>query len=513
MEELTIQEWDPQPKQKIFLKISSFEAMFGGAKGPGKTDALLADATRYIPNPKYKGIIFRRTYPKMSEIISRSHQLFHKCAKWNSSSHTWKFVNGASLKFWHMESEDDKYNIQGHEYHFMGFDQLEEFTETQYRFAILQCRSTVPGLKPYVRSTANPIGIGHAWVKSRFIDKCPPDGLKKYFKLVKTEKGEIEIETTKEDPMALSRSFVQANVYDNPILLKNDPQYLKVLQTLPEALRKALMDGDWNALVGQYFTEWQPQTHVIPYAQYLERVNNGQNVSRFIAMDYGFKAPASVGWYAVFPEGQIIRYREHYIEGKTYPALAQEILDLCYDNRGRKEKIDYMTADPAIWGDKDHHAEPKDGKAKGESGFDKMAQVIGEEFPIIMADNRRIVGWTRMREFLSIYNDQHGNPTANLLITDNCKNFVRCIPGAVYDKTKKEDLDTTGEDHVLDECRYGLMSRHNVPKPDEKPKPAGVSFWDKVRNDLSASKLGEGEDHSEPNGFEVLEEGSSVIEG
>lgn len=508
----TIIKWNPQPKQLKYLRIPSFEGLFGGAKGPGKTDALLADGTRYIPNPKYKGIIFRRTYPKMAEMISRSHALFGNIAKWSSQNHTWKFYNGSTLKLWHMESEDDKYNIQGHEYHFMGFDQLEEFTETQYRFSILQCRSTVPGLRPYARSTANPIGVGHAWVKARFIDKCPPDGTPKFFKLIKTIKGEEEIETDHNDPDALSRSFVQANVYDNPILIKNDPQYLKVLKTLPEALRKALMDGDWNALVGQYFTEWTPNVHVIPYSEYLYRINQGQPVTKFLAMDYGFKAPSSVGWYAVFPEDKIIRYRELYIEGRTYPSLAQDILDLSIDTKGAPEKIDYMTADPAIWGDKEHHAEPKDGKAKGESGYDKMAQVIGERFPILMADNRRIVGWTRMREYLTTYLNQHNQLTANFQVTDNCKAFIRCIPGAVYDKTKKEDLDTTGEDHPLDECRYGLMSRHHIPKAPDKPKPAADNFWDTVRQDLKTSKLGEGEDNSEVLETEVMEEGGTYLE-
>lgn len=503
--------WKPQPKQLVFLRVPSFEALFGGAKGPGKTDALLADSTRYLPHPKYKGIIFRRTYPKMAELISRSHALFGNVARWNSSNHVWKFYNGATIRLWHMESEDDKYNIQGHEYHFMGFDQLEEFTETQYRFSLLQCRSTVPGLKPYARGTANPIGVGHAWVKSRFIDKCPPDGTPKFFKLVKTEKGEVEVETDHTDPQSLSRSFVQANVYDNPILLKNDPQYIKVLQTLPEDLRKALMDGDWNALVGQYFTEWRPEVNIIPYKQYLQMID-GKNVTRVIGLDYGYKKPSSVGWYAILPEGKIIRYRELYVEGKTYTALAEDILALSNHKNGTPEKIEYMVADTSIWGDVEHHREPKDGKVQGESGWDKMSQVIGERFPILMADKRRVVGWTRMREYLTNYDDAHDQPTADLLVTDNCKNFIRTIPGLVHDKTKPEDLDTSGEDHAQDECRYVIMSRPNIPKTEEKPKTKSENFWDQVNADIKADKINRDEGIEDSSEHEMMEEGAQVIE-
>lgn len=493
--------------------------MFGGSKGPGKTDALIADATRYLPNPRYRGIIFRRTYPKMSEMITRTHEMFHGIGKWSEQKRTWSFPNlfdksrpGATIKFMHMESEDDKYNIQGHEYQFMGFDQLEEFTETQYRFAILQCRSTIDGLRPYCRSTANPIGVGHAWVKSRFIDKCPPAGQPKFFKLIKTVSGEVEVEANPKDEKGLSRAFVQANIYDNKILLAKDPQYLKVLDTLPEDMRRALKEGDWNALVGMYFKEWRQDVHVIPWEIYHAKQME-QPVTRFIAMDYGFKAPSSVGWYAVFPDDQVIRYRELYVEGRTYEALAQDIVDLSHDKRGSPEKIDYMVADPAIWGDHEHHREPKDGKAQGENGYDKMAGIVGDRFPIVMADNRRVVGWTRCRETLATYKDQHGNETASFLVTDNCRNFIRTIVGLVHDKTKIEDLDTKGEDHPQDEWRYGTMSRHSTPKAFPQAKPKAVDFWDRVRADQEAHDIREHEESGVTSEVELMEDGSQSIDG
>ena len=513
--------WQPQPKQFLYLKNPAFECLFGGSKGPGKTDALLAGATRYLQNPKYKAVIFRRTNPKMSEIISRSHELFHKIGRWNDQKKTWTFANlqnkarpGAIIKFLHMESEDDKYNIQGHEYHFMGFDQLEEFTESQYLFAMLQCRSTVEGIVPFLRSTANPIGVGHAWVKSRFIDNCKGDGSIKYFKKEKNINGdEVEVQCDRKDPMGLSRSFIQANVFDNKILMDKDPQYLKILNSLKEDMRKALKDGDWNALIGQYFTEWREDVNVISRQQFLKMIE-GKNITRVIGLDYGFKKPSSVGWYAILPEGQMIRYRELYVEGRTYTALAQEIIDLSVNKNGTDEKIDYMVADSSIWGDVEHHREPKDGKSQGESGYDKMREVVGDRFPILMADKRRVVGWTRMRECLENYDDQHGQKTAMLLVVDCCKNFRRTIVGLVHDKYNAEDLDSTGEDHAQDECRYVIMSRPNIPKSEPKPKTTKENFWDRVNDDIKSGNVNrQDEDGENISEFELLEDGAEVIEG
>lgn len=509
--------WQPQPKQFSYLKNPAFEALFGGSKGPGKTDALIAGSTRHLSNPKYKAIIFRRTTPKMTELISRSHELFHRIGRWNDQKKTWTFANltnrtrpGATLRFMHMENEDDKYNIQGHEYHFMGFDQLEEFTESQYLFAMLQCRSTVDGIVPFIRSTANPIGVGHAWVKSRFIDRCPGDGTIKYFKKERTLNGEIEVECRSKDPMALSRTFIQANIYDNKILLDKDPQYLKILNSLKEDMRKALKDGDWNALIGQYFTEWKPTVNVISRQKFHEMIA-GKNVTRVIGLDYGFKKPSSVGWYVILPEGQMIRYRELYVEGKTYTALAEDIVELSYHANGSPEKIDYMVADSSIWGDVAHHAEPKDGNVKGQSGFDKMTEIIGERFPILMADKRRIVGWTRMREVIDNYTDQHGQQSAMFLVVDCCKNFIRTVTGLVHDKYRQEDLDTSGEDHAQDEARYVIMSRPNIPKGDPKPIAPAENFWNRVHADIATSKVSE-EDKDELPETELMEEGSEVIE-
>lgn len=477
-------EWRPQKKQELFLKSSIFELLYGGAKGPGKTDALLFDATYQIEKPYYKAIIFRRTFPRLQEIIDRSHRWFAKKAAWNGDLRRWTWPSRAFLQFGHCKNEQDKYDHQGKEYHYMGFDQIEEFTETQYLFLTAQCRSVNLDITPFVRLTANPGNVGHAWVKARFIDKLTPDGKPKYFKRVNDE----DIETTKGDSDGVARGYIFATIYDNPILLKNDPGYLARLKSLPEKDRKALLEGDWDIFVGQFFEMWRRPIHVIPYSRFIEMINE-LPFTKFMALDYGYTKPASVGWYCVLPEGKLIRYRELYVEGYTYFDLAHLILKA--NEKAQETNIKYMVADPSIWGDRQHHdkhLEAKEGEAKGKSGYQVMQEIIGDRFPIIKGDNRRIVGWVRFKEALKPYLNQFKEVTTRFLVTDICKHFLRTIPGCIHDEIKPEDLDTSGEDHGADEGRYAIMSTPEIPILLGPEPSRAVKFWSTVKKDIERSK-------------------------
>lgn len=466
-------DWYPQPRQELFLKLPWYEALFGGAKGPGKTDALLAEATRQLEKPGYQAIIFRRTQPKLTEIIERSYKWFNNThAAWNGEKHRWTWPSRNFIAFGYCKDEKDKYNYQGHEYGFMGFDQLEEFTETMYLFLLAQNRCATPGIECYTRSTSNPGNVGHAWVKARFIDKLDRNGSPRYFQRINDE----DIETTIDNSLGLSRAFVFATVEDNPALLINDPDYLKRLDMLPETDKRALRYGDWDIFAGQFFKEWARRIHVI------DSVNFDLPHNRFIAFDYGYTQPASVGWYACFPEGVIVRYKEFYGEGYTYEDLAHKILEI-----NGNDIISYAVADPAIYGDVRHHLQNefvwKPGEVKGESGASTMQKVFGEKFNIIRGDNSRIIGWGRVREYLKPYINQDGRETAKFLVTANCRNFIRTITGLIHDSINPEDLDTSGEDHSADESRYALMSRPKLPDlPVKIPTPA-QNFWERVKKD------------------------------
>lgn len=401
--------------------------MYGGAKGGGKTDWLLFDflKTNLMDKSHYRGIIFRRTFPRLREIIDRSHQWFTTLANYRQQDRCWEFPSGSKLFFAHCQYEESKYDYQGHEYHYMGFDQIEEFTKSQYDFLKIQCRTTDPEIPIRIRCTANPGNIGHLWVKQRFIDNK-------------------EAMVVYKDQLGLTSMFIPALVYDNPSLTQNDPMYVKRLESLPEEDRKALLEGDWNIFAGQYFKEWSKEKHVCqPY--FIPGF-----WKRFIAGDYGHKKPSSIGWYAVNPEGGLIKYREMYIEGLTYEQLGEKICELSGD-----ENISYGVFDPAIFGDKQHHSLNKDAR-EGKSGAEIIQEVVNRlrgdrGFLITRADNRRIEGWRSVKSLLA--------KEEGFKVFSTCINFITTFPANVHDEKKVEDLDTDGEDHSADEFRYAVMSR------------------------------------------------------
>lgn len=491
--------WTPKVKQAKFLVSPAYECGFGGAKGPGKTDSLIVDAVNpdQIKYPNYKAIIFRRTHKQLEEIYLRTVRWFSKDATWKDKKHCWEFHNGAHLYLSHCQHEADKYDHQGQEYHWMGFDQLETFTETMYEFLKMQVRSNDARIKCYIRATFNPGGIGHSWVKKRFVDACPHDGTVLFFANVDDEDSQVSVN----HPDAVSRAFIFSTVMDNDHILKNDPMYVRNLKSLPLADRKAMLEGDWDSFQGQFFAEFSRPVHVVKYSLFGVMARE-LPTKRIISLDYGFKKPSSIHWHTLFPEDQIITYREFYKEGFTYEKLADKILELTGN-----ESIEYMVCDPAIQGDKSHHSEVKDGDVKGESGYDIMKKICGKKFPVLLGDNRRVIGWTRMHQFLEPYVNQFGERTALWRITDNCKNLIRTLPAMIHDEHNVEDVDTDGEDHAPDECRYMIMSRPDNPLAKPKPLTPGQEFWGMVKEDL---KKQNNSGHEEGEGYDIDDNGTEI---
>jgi hypothetical protein len=447
MPTLLNKEWKPNPgPQELFLSCPAFEVLYGGAKGGGKTDALLMEALRYKDIEGVKVLLLRRTYPRLTEIIDRSFLFYQPLgATYFKQEHRWVFNNGFIIQFGHCQREEDKYNYHGHEYQVMMFDQVEEFTEPQYLFLMAQCRTSNPKVKTYIRATANPGNVGHLWVKQRFIQNREPFKIK-YYKINIDQFGNpSEVETTKDDKNSLSRCFIPAKVYDNPALMDNDPMYINRLKMLPDKELKALLEGNWDIFVGQYFTEWCPDDHICnPRA-----LNTG--FRKAISIDYGYSAPSAVLWYEIDYDGKLTLYRELYVTQMTYESLARKILELTSAN----EVIDYAVADPAIWGDRS-----KVDATVGESGGETMANILGGRILLQKADHNRITGWGRCREFLQ---------KRQFEVFRTCHNFIRTIPAMIHDESRVEDLDKQGEDHCADSWRYMLMSRSSItdrPEPD-----------------------------------------------
>lgn len=224
--------WKPSPHQAAFLLVPHKEAFYGGAAGGGKSIALLMAALQYVDNPKYKALILRRTFQDLAApgaLIDIAHEwLGPTDAVWNAVEHRWKFPSGAILKFGHMANEADKTQYQGAAYQFVGFDELTHFTEPMYTYLFSRMRKQEGNDLPIrMRAAGNPGGIGHEWVKQRFIDPIDYD-----------EMSEFEIERKKR------RIFIPSGLQDNPYLDKED--YIDSLMELDSVTRSQLMNGDWD---------------------------------------------------------------------------------------------------------------------------------------------------------------------------------------------------------------------------------------------------------------------------
>lgn len=452
--------WRPQPRQAALMRRWEDEALYGGAAGGGKSDCALAEALRQIHIPHYRGLILRKTYPQLSELIDRSGELYKMAisdAKYNDSKHCWTFPSGAKIYFGSMQHTKDRVNYQGKRYDFIDFDELTQFTFDEYSYLFSRNRPNGPGTRCYIRAQANPGGIGHGWVKERFITPAPP-------MTTMWEEFKIRFPDGREELRKRSRVFVPSTVFDNQILLENDPDYLTRLAALPEAERAALLYGDWDSFSGQVFTEWRndPEhyhdrmnTHVIaPF-----KVPSEWRI--WCSMDWGYSKPFSVGWYAVDHQKRIYRIREYYgCDGTPNKgimlepaAVARKMLEIEADDPNLRGRRIMRIADPAIWGTQ-----------TGESIAQTFARA-GVYFD--KGEHARIDGKMQIHHRLAF--DEEGKPM--LYVFNTCRHFIRTVPNLVYDDKNVEDINTDGEDHIYDELRYMCMNYVIAPRKNVAPKP------------------------------------------
>lgn len=246
----------PEPPQHAFLYIDHvMEALYGGAAGGGKSSALLAAALQYVDVPGYSALLLRRTFRDLGQpdaLIPRSKEwLAGTDASWNDNDHRWTFPSGATLTFGYLQHEDDKLQYQGAAFQFIGFDELTQFTETQYRYLFSRLRrpklTETPtederarverlGEVPLrMRSASNPGGPGHDWVKLRF-------------GLYREEGAAEDAPYVCHDPDWVrenGRVFIPARLDDNPHLDRDE--YDDSLAELDPVTRKQLRSGDWDA--------------------------------------------------------------------------------------------------------------------------------------------------------------------------------------------------------------------------------------------------------------------------
>jgi phage terminase large subunit len=398
------------------------EILFGGARGGGKTYAGFLWLLKHVSNAKYRALVIRRNYTDLCDWLDRAMQIFHNLSAKNKAGDI-SFPSGAVIRTGHLKDTDAYQKYQGHEYQQMLIEELTQIPdEESYLKLLASCRSTVPELKPMTFATSNPGGPGHYWVKERF--------------RVKNRPGVPFLDINSHQ----YRIFIPSRLSDNPYL---GDDYRVQLEALPDHLKRAWLDGDWDALSGRYFTEFDPNQHVV------QPFNIPEHYGRYVGMDWGYAPdPWVVLWFAVDENGQVVLYREAWGNNQTPEEVGHMITKM------EAHPITMSVADPSMWAKRD--------------GISSAEKLSATGFNIIPANNDRVNGWMRVHELLR-KNPVTGKP--NLRIFSSCTKTIESLNSLVHDDTHPMDCAEHPLDHWADALRYFSMSRYTAHSAPQALKP------------------------------------------
>ena len=453
--------YKPTPKQAMFHSSPANEILYGGAAGGGKTKALIMDAfLRTSKWPETTAVIFRRTYGELEDTdIKEALASYPKqVATYNAGRHEFRLKNGSMILFRHCENEADRFDYSGLEAQFMYFDELTTFTRVIYDFLKTRLRAKKSlGVVPIVRSASNPGNIGHGWVKELFVDAAP---------YMEIREQEIYSEALHKSKI-IRTQYIPSLALENPYITDD---YIFELEQKPEALRKALLEGNWDAFEGQVFTEFRdaPEhygdklwTHVI------DPFPIPDDWPRYFSFDHGYSKPFSCLWWTMDYAGRAYlikewpgcKPRQSNVGLELTPRQIAEGILSREEYEIENNLTIIRTADPAIFD-----------RSRGDSVADQMAP-DGTRKGVVFnkGDNTRIAGKMQIHERLRF--DQDGRPM--LYVFNTCKNWLRTVPTLPYSQTKPEDVDTDAEDHDYDATRYFLMDHPVKPKKKPPKKPGG----------------------------------------
>ena len=434
--------------QTDFLAASEREVFYGGARGGGKSYAMLVDPLRYCDKTHHRALLLRRTMPELRDLITHSQRLYNRAfpgAKWREQEKEWRFPSGAKIEFGYAENMTDALRYQGQSYTWIGIDELPQYPSPDiYNFLRSSLRSVDPEIPVYMRSTGNPGNIGSQWVREMFVNPAVPNST-----------FNLEVNTPTGNKI-ITRRFIPAKLQDNPYLTQTD-DYYAMLASLPEVQRKQFLEGDWDAFEDSAFPEFSKATHVVdPF-----EVPKGWQ--RFRAADWGYSSPACVLWFAIDYDNNLWIYRELYTKKITADVFARKVLIAEKD-----EYIRYGVLDASTWA--------KRGDI-GPSIAETMIQTGCKWRPSDRTPRSRISGKLEIHKRLKPSDNKKKEP--GLRIFSTCRNLIRTLPILPLDDTNLEDINTNVEDHAYDALRYGCMSRpmhtsyasrmYKQPKPQYNP--------------------------------------------
>lgn len=469
--------WAPMPgSQSAFLECPVFEVLYEGNRGPGKTDALIMDFAQHVGQGwgvEWKGILFRRTYKQLKDVIAKTKKWFPRIfpsATFNETDKEWKWPTGEVLTLSYMERESDYDNYHGGAWPWMAFEELTTWADDKcYRVMMSCCRSTKKGMPRKLRATTNPYGVGHNWVKKRF--KLPTrNGYVGTFIL-----GEGK---THEEQMDNARISIRGQLHENIVMMHADPGYEnKIRQAArnPSELA-AWLEGSWDVTAGGMFDDiWKNDVHVVD----MFPIPASWKVDR--SFDWGSSKPFSVGWWAesdgstvVCKDGRVI----HTVPGDLFRVAewygCQHIDGIPVDNEGVKATAKQIAAgiiarEKRLFPTRSVRPGPADSSIFTTENDNSVGTDMENEGVFWeRADKRpgsRKNGWDRMRAMLknALPCEEGPREEPGLFIFEHCEHFIRTVPSIPRSDKDLDDVNTDAEDHIADETRYRCYQRaHDV---------------------------------------------------
>lgn len=439
----------PGTPQAAMIACPFEDVFFGGARGGGKTYGMLGDWISHqdLYGEHARGVFFRKTYDELEQVMEYAWKIFPLLgAKFKSQKKTWVFPNGATLKFRYLERDIDAEHYQGHQYTWICFEELTNWANPEPIDKLRACLRSGEGVPCYLRATGNPGGVGHNWVKARYVDPAPP-GTAFYA-----------------DDQNTWRVYIPSTLDDNPVLRNADPEYWRRVEASvsgDEQLLRAWRWGDWDIVAGGMLDDvFSRDRHIItpfeiPFSWYVDRT-----------FDWGGAAPFSVMWWAesdgtkapndiVYPRGTIFAIGEWYgwngKPNKGCKMLAHEIADgiVERENDGllRRHIVNPGAADTQI-----NNMNPLAGAVSTAAEMEErgVRWTDADKSP-----GSRKQGWQRLRRYLKAAKT-FPLEEPGLLIFNTCVQWIRTVPVLPRYDRDRDDVDPKAEDHAGDATRYRL---------------------------------------------------------